>query len=92
VTVTLGEFPDEAAEEEYRKWVKAGRPFSGMEAQPARRSMAPHTNTETGLEHRNGAGTTTEVRDQHRNGHGDGHGARREATNRAVLAAAGEPG
>ena len=92
VMVTLGEFPDEAAEHAYHTWVKAGRPYPDMEAPQARRSTAPHTNTETGLEHRNGAGTTTEVRDQHRNGHGDGHGARREATNRAVLAAAGEPG
>jgi hypothetical protein len=92
VTVTLGEFPDEAAEQAYRSWVKAGRPFPGSQPPPARQSTAPHAPTQTGPERRSGAGTTADVRDHHRNGHADGHGARREATNRTVLAAAGEPG
>ncbi len=92
VTVTLGEFPDEAAEEEYRKWVKAGRPFPGSQAQQARRSTAPHASTETGLERRNGAETLAHVHDRTRNGPGGGQGARREASNGTVLAGAGETG
>ncbi len=92
VTVTLGEFPDEAAEEEYEKWVKAGRPFPASQAQQARLSRPPHANTETGLELRNGAETPAHVRDRKRNGHGGGQGARREASNGTVLAGAGESG
>jgi len=77
VTVTLGEFPDEAAEEEYRTWVKAGRPFPGMEAQQARPSTAPNASTRAASESRQGAGTGASEPDQRRNDHRDGPRAHR---------------
>ncbi len=36
MTATLGEFPDEDAEREYRAWVKAGRPRPERRGRPPR--------------------------------------------------------
>ena len=67
----------EVAEEEDRTWVKAGRPFPGMEAQQARPSTTLHANTPAAPESRQGAGTGASEPDQ-RNGHGDGPRAHRQ--------------
>ena len=40
VTVTLGEFPDEEAEREYRAWIKAGRPRPERGGRPPRGARA----------------------------------------------------
>jgi hypothetical protein len=93
VTVTLGEFPDDAAERDYRAWVKAGRPRPqrlGRGARGGPPDGAPSaSSSEMGRTYANGAhGRTQEERTQTRDGddrrrrgaHGEsGHGKRAHA-------------
>ncbi len=78
VTVTLGEFPDAAAEQEYLTWVKAGRPFASSQTRDARRSTVQPPTAPSVPESANGAAAHGPEDDQRQNGHGTRRRERRE--------------
>ena len=73
VTVTMGEFPDEVAERDYRVWVRAGRPRPQRRGREARdaplNGSAPASSGEVGRAHANGGlGRIHDERPQTRQG------------------------
>ncbi len=79
VTVALGEFPDEAAERDYRAWVKAGRPRPRRQPRESRLAAAQRSSTGTGSQGHDGESVAMAGNGQSRNGTGsarqNGHSA-----------------
>ena len=91
VTVTLGEFPDEAAERDYRAWVTAGRPGPQRHGRGERgataQGPAPEPSSDLGRVRTHGQGRMPEGNAQA----DDGNGRRRRGAQADVGTANGEP-